>query len=238
MTTTKSGSNFAVIGLIAGTAAWRWQDSTVLNYTRCNINDRQKWYHFDNSYTSFVCKLNGYDNSRVILRDSACPKGTIKSPDNKNICYQIYADPSNWYAAEQTCQKGNGHLVSIHNSNENSYLLGVVPFDVPGAVDFWTGSFYNSTWKWSDNTPFDFSNWAPGNPQSVSGLCMSEKVRSGYWYSSKCDDNKPFICAVPPANTPRPSCPPNFSYYDVTKKCYQVSNILKGGDASLTNFCV
>jgi hypothetical protein len=242
MISTTSQSNYSVIGLIADKFEWRWQDNTLLNYTRwssavpvvngsclvlADLSRSVNWYSYNSYYsyaTEVVCELNGYENSRKAARDSSCPKGTFESPDN-SICYKVYSDASNWYAAEQTCLKGNGHLVSVHNSDVNSFLLGVVPFNVPGAVDFWIGGFSNSTWKWSDSTPFDFINWAPGNPLSDAGLCVSEKVRSGYWYSTKCDATKPFICTVPLGAIPRPSCPPNFSYYDVTNKCYQVVQV-------------
>uniref|UniRef100_A0A914QVQ3 C-type lectin domain-containing protein n=1 Tax=Panagrolaimus davidi TaxID=227884 RepID=A0A914QVQ3_9BILA len=246
MISTYPGNNGSVIGLIADKNEWRWQDNTMLNYTRWNsasdsqiLNDSclllygikgsVNWFSYQSqspsSVTEVVCELNGYENSRKAVRDSACPKGTFESPDN-TICYKVYSDASNWFAAEQTCLKENGHLVSVHNSDVNSFLLGVLPFKVPGAVDFWIGGSSDTTWKWSDGTPFDFKNWAPGNPLSDSGLCTSEKVRSGYWYSTKCDETKPFICTVPPSTLPRPSCPPNFSYYDVTNKCYQVSLVL------------
>uniref|UniRef100_A0A914PV85 C-type lectin domain-containing protein n=1 Tax=Panagrolaimus davidi TaxID=227884 RepID=A0A914PV85_9BILA len=121
-------------------------------------------YGFSGIYASqVVCKLGGYENSLIRESDTACPNGTFANSNDPNICYKIYSDPLNWYAAEQSCTKGNGHLVSVHNSDENAFFLSAIYFHVPNAVDFWTGGFVNNkTWKWSDGSAFDFSIWYPG----------------------------------------------------------------------------
>jgi hypothetical protein len=150
-----------VIGLISDVAAWRWQDNTIFNYTHWNdatasqpnskscismggFQQYGNWFSVQQyptpTYTTqAVCKLSGYGSFKKLERDSICPAGTIQGTSNPNACYKVYSGALNWYSAEKACQKEKGHLISIHNSLENWFFIGIIDNNVPNTVDFWTG---------------------------------------------------------------------------------------------------
>ena len=79
--------------------------------------------------------------------------------------YTIVDGPS-WIKAEANSVALGGHLASIASQEEQDYVynnlntygfIGLTDQDVEGA------------WKWSDGTPYAYSNWSPGNPDNAIG---------------------------------------------------------------------
>eukprot|EP00900_Chrysochromulina_parva_P014020 jgi/Chrpa1/22619/Chrysochromulina_OHIO_Genome00025380-RA len=65
-----------------------------------------------------------------------------------------------WAAGRAACQALGGDLASIHSAAENAAVLAVIPQSAApwiGATD----AVSEGTWRWSDGTPWDYSNWAP-----------------------------------------------------------------------------
>ncbi|KAK6014664.1 lectin C-type domain protein [Ostertagia ostertagi] len=70
------------------------------------------------------------------------------------------------------CNADGGHLVSIHSAEENDFVQSLTStIEVAkNWQDFvWIGLRQenwpvSTVWTWTDGTPFDYSNWAPRQP--------------------------------------------------------------------------
>uniref|UniRef100_A0AC34FPZ3 C-type lectin domain-containing protein n=1 Tax=Panagrolaimus sp. ES5 TaxID=591445 RepID=A0AC34FPZ3_9BILA len=150
--------------------------------------------------------------------------------------------------AEFACTKIGGHLVSIHDSFTNVLLTQAENiFHQSTMSDIWIGltnmmSSSSGNWSWTDGTPFNFEDWAKGEPQNISGNnCAGLSITDGLWKSDDCFKAKPYICKVDKsffdptttsttvkATTKYQSftrCPNQFFFYfEPTKSCYGVGN--------------
>uniref|UniRef100_A0A914Q856 C-type lectin domain-containing protein n=1 Tax=Panagrolaimus davidi TaxID=227884 RepID=A0A914Q856_9BILA len=106
-------------------------------------------------------------------------------------------------------------------------------------TDFWIGAtnlMKPPTWNWTDNTPFDFTDWKKGEPQNISGnSCAALSMTDGYWTAQDCFMSKPFACStvniVPTTPITYPdyvNCTEGFIYFKSTHLCY--------GNSNTTNF--
>uniref|UniRef100_A0A914QCN9 C-type lectin domain-containing protein n=1 Tax=Panagrolaimus davidi TaxID=227884 RepID=A0A914QCN9_9BILA len=88
-------------------------------------------------------------------------------------------------------------------------------------------------WSWTDNTAFDFKDWAPKEPQNLSMNCATVTIQNGLWASSDCFKTKPYVCEtitlIPPTTAPvstTPSypaymnCTEGWLYFEPTHSCY------------------
>uniref|UniRef100_A0A914PIL6 C-type lectin domain-containing protein n=1 Tax=Panagrolaimus davidi TaxID=227884 RepID=A0A914PIL6_9BILA len=84
-------------------------------------------------------------------------------------------------------------------------------------------------WSWTDNTNFDFKEWAPGEPQNLTQSCGTITILNGYWASDDCFKTKPYVCEVPnivlttTAPTVYPvymNCSMGWTYFEPTHSCY------------------
>ena len=98
------------------------------------------------------------------LGDAApsCAGGVAK--DAK--CYRYFPEGKTWRGAESACQLWGGHLASVHSEGENSLVHDLC------LLACWIGFSdleAEGTWRWSDGTPSDYTNWQPGEPNGRSG---------------------------------------------------------------------
>uniref|UniRef100_A0AC34F532 C-type lectin domain-containing protein n=1 Tax=Panagrolaimus sp. ES5 TaxID=591445 RepID=A0AC34F532_9BILA len=117
-------------------------------------------------------------------------------------CYGTFYDTNDldkpynvsWTQGEQICINHGGHLASIHSNEELKFLES---FTIAEAFT-WTGSFSNDggkTWKWSDNSLWDFVPWGPGNPTSESSSCGL--LATNGLFNKPCDQLFATTCKIP-----------------------------------------
>ena len=89
-------------------------------------------------------------------------------------CYRFIEAEENREGANNQCKNvsdGKATLVSIHGPEENEYVLSLFN-DKEGVFASWIGASipYPRTGKgtWIDGTPWDYSNWYPGEPNDIS----------------------------------------------------------------------
>ncbi|KAI5104719.1 aggrecan core protein isoform X2, partial [Silurus meridionalis] len=98
------------------------------------------------------------------------------------------------------CLKLGGHLVSIHNRNEQELVRALIRAHDYSENLSWIGlsncekkrSFF-----WSDGTKYDYAPWAPNEPNFQWDECcvhMNYGDRKG-WNDYPCDRIQPFVCA-------------------------------------------
>ena len=93
------------------------------------------------------------------------------------------------------------HLVSIHSEEEHQFVVGL-----DGSAGWaWLGGRRDpgndSNWVWSDGTPWDYRNWALGEPNNpgkqdcsrtwVFGHLSSEQSK---WDDYYCNNMQTFVC--------------------------------------------
>lgn len=74
-------------------------------------------------------------------------------------CLFYGAEPSTWWAAEETCANRGGHLSSILDDAVNTMLISASNH----AGLYWIGAQYkDEQWKWSAGANVDLSKWQEG----------------------------------------------------------------------------
>ncbi|XP_033119777.1 delta-like protein 4 [Anneissia japonica] len=148
----------------------------------------------------------------IILASTAlslrCPCGWSIYQSN---CYRYYPQRKTFTQSLDFCEQQifysahstkptNSKQVSIHSPSENEFVFGLVP----SGVTVWLGlyvdnNFKRGAWLWTDGSPFDYSNWAPGEPNG------NKQDYGSMWncvHPKKWDDANPnsyysFVCKVP-----------------------------------------
>ncbi|XP_071955580.1 uncharacterized protein [Antedon mediterranea] len=122
--------------------------------------------------------------------------------DASNFCRQ-----QQFYSLDATQSGDNIHseLVSIHSLAENTFVYSLVP---PRRTIF-LGLYHKvdegqRTWHWTDGTPFDYSRWAPNQPDPSHqkfGTMWNERFPQQWddadWVQT---GGVPFVCKVKAAN--------------------------------------
>ncbi|KAH7707003.1 nattectin-like protein [Aphelenchoides avenae] len=90
---------------------------------------------------------------------STCPWYATKYPGAEDACYVADDHMRNWTYAEEVCQRNGGHLASVHDRVVNAYLQ---KYDRHYPLYWLGGQKTNGTWRWTDGSPWNYSNWARG----------------------------------------------------------------------------
>jgi hypothetical protein len=119
------------------------------------------------------------------------------TPWNNN-CYKLFATLASWTDAELSCVNQSGHLVSIHNGDDNSLVSGLAFSQSPNA-DVWIGLIAKGgKYNWSDGTAFTYNQWRQSISPPQSGIpTCSYSDSSQKWSVSECGIKKPFVCKRP-----------------------------------------
>uniref|UniRef100_A0A914PM20 C-type lectin domain-containing protein n=1 Tax=Panagrolaimus davidi TaxID=227884 RepID=A0A914PM20_9BILA len=177
---------------------WTWMDGTPLDFTdwapgepknvtgnNCatlSINDG--YWRSENCFKTkpYICKVDKsfYEPSTTpITTTTSGYPAFVQCPypfayfQPTHSCYGVgsLTVPSNWSVAEQYCLGYGGHLASIHSVQEINFLASYL---YVSSTQYWTGAFSNDggkTWKWSDETPWDYNPWAGQYPNMKSNAC-------------------------------------------------------------------
>uniref|UniRef100_A0A914W1W5 Fibrinogen C-terminal domain-containing protein n=1 Tax=Plectus sambesii TaxID=2011161 RepID=A0A914W1W5_9BILA len=109
-----------------------------------------------------------------------------------------------WSDAEAFCTftGPNAHLTSITSAFENGNVNAVVTgtWSDWGCGQFWIGgnaNAQNGNFAWADDiSPWQYTNWAPGQPDFTQH-CVSSMARvTGQWKTESCGVENCFICEM------------------------------------------
>ncbi|CAJ1078643.1 type-2 ice-structuring protein-like isoform X1 [Xyrichtys novacula] len=109
-----------------------------------------------------------------------------------------------WDDAEQNCIQLGGHLASIRSSTEHIALKIMIKENANWNPHVWIGgtdSTENDVWRWTDGSPFKYSNWCPGEPNNfILNLSVQHCLQMNYsdrrcWDNVDCWYAIPSICA-------------------------------------------
>ncbi|XP_043192854.1 type-2 ice-structuring protein-like, partial [Amphibalanus amphitrite] len=100
-----------------------------------------------------------------------CPAGWSR---HRHSCYLMPAVTATWFGASALCpaMDRRARLASVHNDNHQFVEELVASSDATYA---WLGGARlksgGTDWAWQDGTPFDYVNWAAGQPNNSGEDC-------------------------------------------------------------------
>ncbi|CAJ0926198.1 unnamed protein product, partial [Mesorhabditis belari] len=106
---------------------------------------------------------------------SPCPSGWTYIETFKSCYKLIYT--VNGASGDENCRVANANLASIHSPEQNQIVYELTKTGV-NDLQAWilfggqrTGPGVDD-WKWSDGSPWNYTNWAPGEPNSGDSHCV------------------------------------------------------------------
>lgn len=95
------------------------------------------------------------------------PIGWAYNSDNGHFYKYVSAPLISWAAAAAAAEAAGGHLATITDENENSFVFGLV-----GNKVAWLGgsdAAHEGQWQWvsESGAPFVYTNWANGEPNNL-----------------------------------------------------------------------
>ncbi|XP_047424697.1 macrophage mannose receptor 1 [Mugil cephalus] len=130
-----------------------------------------------------------------ITGPSFCPSHWVPYAGN---CYYLDRNKKMWKDALAACRKEGGDLASIHNIEEQSFILsqsGYLPTDV-----LWIGlndQRNQMLFEWSDHSHVTFTQWQSDEPSHASNFqedCVLIRGKNGRWADHMCEKPLGYIC--------------------------------------------
>ena len=111
--------------------------------------------------------------------------------------YEFISEDISWTDARERCYNMGGHLATVSSYEEEAFLE-----QLSGGTNAWIGAYSDcGAWRWVTNEPFDYENWAPGEPNDYDGeewCCQFSKNQDMCWNDvgnyNTLDDHDGFIC--------------------------------------------
>ncbi|XP_074478489.1 macrophage mannose receptor 1 [Sebastes fasciatus] len=126
---------------------------------------------------------------------SFCPSHWVPYAGN---CYSLQRSKKMWKDALAACRKEGGDLASIHNIEEQSFVIsqsGYLPTDV-----LWIGlndRRNQMLFEWSDHSHVTFTQWQSDEPSHATNLqedCVLIRGKDGKWADHMCEKTLGYIC--------------------------------------------
>ncbi|KAK4312213.1 hypothetical protein Pmani_016336 [Petrolisthes manimaculis] len=228
------GFNRLWVGLKEGsTSGYEWTDGTANAYLNwdagepeshggvesCISADRSS-LKLSNAYCDahlpFVCE-GGEGTLVTTVAPPTTPSVTPKCSDDttwflyNDYCYKFISESEeliqSWWDSRRMCKEIGGELASIHTTEENYWMESMI-YEMTDS-SLWIGGQANidSGYQWSDESVFDFDNWADGEPSNMQDqeACISIYTHDvGGWNDLNCGDTKGRICKRPHGSTHPP----------------------------------
>ncbi len=110
----------------------------------------------------------------VLIFSAKCPRalgGVIAGPITNSANGHLYylLSTTNWNAAETMAVSLGGHLATINDTNENTWIFNNIASYGGGAYDLWFGLNdveAEGTWYWTDGEAATYRNWNSGEPNN------------------------------------------------------------------------
>ncbi|XP_033624617.1 macrophage mannose receptor 1-like [Asterias rubens] len=133
----------------------------------------------------------------LIEQSIGCRQGWKSFGD---YCYFINTKQMTYYDAEQTCEDMGSRLTSIHSYEEQAFLTGEV---TAVGTHLWLGLHdikIENKFAWVDQTPMDFENWKPGQPDNWQNEDCAHllfiSTEAGQWNDLPCSSKAGYICKL------------------------------------------
>jgi hypothetical protein len=149
---------------------------------------------------------------RVVCSDH----GTETVESDAHHCYQGYTNEKDFDGAKQACAKLGGHLATLSSAAENKLMIELVRESkfVGGFEDVSLSSEGTGKYEWVTGEPFDYTNWAKGEPDGAASRCTATSISGsrcyehcvavtgdGTWIDQRCDRTDGYVCEWEPPGT-------------------------------------
>ncbi|XP_042225734.1 macrophage mannose receptor 1-like isoform X2 [Homarus americanus] len=219
------------VGLYSdGRTGYEWNDRTPFAYVDWEAGQPDSYYGRENcgsasrktlklmdsvcsSLMPFVCEAQPGTMVSTLPPPTTVPSVPCEDDPSwllyDDHCYKIVsgADLHTWGDSHLQCRKDGGELLSVHTLEENAWIESKI--SSMSSTSFWTGgqALMDSGFGWVDGTPFDFDNWAKGEPNNDMGAedCVAMyNHRQGYWGDENCGKLMGRVCKRPHGSTLAP----------------------------------
>ncbi|XP_013918632.1 PREDICTED: macrophage mannose receptor 1-like [Thamnophis sirtalis] len=153
----------------------------------------------------YICKrtnssIQASSPSSEDLKPIKCPNNWVGYAKH---CYRLNRDRKTWKDASVSCQKDGGHLLSIHDIEEYSFVFSQLGYE--STDNLWVGLNDQKTFsyfEWSDGTTVRFIKWQKGEPTLISNVqedCVIMTGKNGYMADYFCEEELGYICKKEPS---------------------------------------
>ncbi|KAL7876140.1 hypothetical protein AOLI_G00111030 [Acnodon oligacanthus] len=120
---------------------------------------------------------------------SECQDGWLQY---RSRCFKVFTTAATWNASEQNCVNMEGHLASVHSSEEYTFIQDLL--NATNSNSTWLGgtdAAQEGVWVWTDGSAFDYTNWSPGQPDYLGfekciEMNFPECQNGWYQFGSRC----------------------------------------------------
>uniref|UniRef100_A0AAY4A2F4 Mannose receptor, C type 1b n=1 Tax=Denticeps clupeoides TaxID=299321 RepID=A0AAY4A2F4_9TELE len=121
-------------------------------------------------------------------------------------CYVLNRTKFPWQEAQTECVKAGGNLASVHNVEEQSFILTQLGY--AQTDELWIGLNDKKTqllFDWIDHSSVTYTTWAaeePSHKHFQQEDCVLIKGTDGKWADEECENKYGFICKKPGSSKP------------------------------------
>ncbi|KAM6174259.1 lymphocyte antigen 75 isoform 1-T1 [Erethizon dorsatum] len=163
----------------------KWENKSKSGDGKCSIllasNETWKKVECSHGYGRVVCKVPLH-----------CPSSTwVQFQDS---CYIFLQEAVKVKGIEDVRSQCTGHgadMISIHNEEENDFILDTLKKQWKGPDDILLGMFYDTddaSFKWFDNSNMTFDNWADqDDDDDLVDTCGFLHTKTGEWKRGNCE---------------------------------------------------
>ena len=161
-----TGEEWSFTAWNGGQPSYIRETALALCENRIGVIVSQNWNDDDETRSRFyICE---WENQKDI--SNSCPTGTTAFKTNR---YKIYTDAVNWETAKRNCELLGGHLATVSDFEEQSFIAGLNTSN----SELWLGGYRNpenpDEWLWADGEPWQFTSWNPGEPNNTEENALS-----------------------------------------------------------------
>ncbi|KAM3604133.1 uncharacterized protein V6R79_006931 [Siganus canaliculatus] len=207
-----SGKHKLWIGLVLDPEhGWQWSDGKPFRYLRwaagnplpnpghnCALIESPGQHTWLSSSCSkkmgYICYKDGTPPAPPQIEQGFCPAPWI--PYNGH-CFHLQRAAKTWSDAQKECRKEEGDLASIHNVEDQSFVISQLGY--ASNDELWIGLNDKKTeglFDWSDHSTVTFTSWQYGKPSvgTEADDCVLIRGENGNWADRSCDEKHGFIC--------------------------------------------
>uniref|UniRef100_A0A4W5L1V1 Macrophage mannose receptor 1 n=1 Tax=Hucho hucho TaxID=62062 RepID=A0A4W5L1V1_9TELE len=212
-------------------AGWQWSNGNPFRYLN--------WAPGEFNYCNFFELVQMPCNTRLTTPDQPtfCTSHWIPYAGH---CYYLQRTKKMWRDALAACHKDGGDLASIHNIEEQSFIISQSGYTATDELWIGLNDQRNALlFEWTDRSHVTFSYWQTGEPSHGANLqedCVLIRGKDGKWADNLCEKTYGYICkkkasTKPVAGTPEedsPGCKLGWIRYG--SYCYNIGSETKTFD--------
>ncbi|KAM9349892.1 macrophage mannose receptor 1-like [Symphorus nematophorus] len=216
-----TGGNKLWTGLILDPEhGWTWSNGRPYRYMKwdsghplpnpghnCAVADPAVRYSWQSSLCSKKLGYMCYSNVAEEPPTQAAETGFCSSPwiPYNGHCFSLNRTQKTWSDAQRECRNGGGDLVSIHNVEDQSFVISQLGYT--STDELWIGLNDRKTeglFDWIDHSTVSFTSWEFGKPAVSTDIqdCILIKGEKGNWADRVCEEKHGYICMKMSASNP------------------------------------